>query len=68
MDTILGFFYLAVLVWLYFLPTFIAVLRGTHNIGPVAVINTTLGWTMIGWIVALAMSVTAHRQTLNPRV
>jgi hypothetical protein len=40
----------------YFLPTIIAVLRHVPNVGSVAVINTFLGWTFIGWIVALSMA------------
>ena len=40
----------------YFLPTGIAILRHVPNVGSVAVVNTFLGWTFIGWIVALAMA------------
>jgi hypothetical protein len=40
----------------YFLPTIIAMLRKVPNIGSVVVINLFLGWTFIGWIVALAMA------------
>ncbi len=40
---------------LYFLPTLIA--RNKHNANSVAVINLFLGWTFIGWIIALAMAV-----------
>ncbi|MFZ4104844.1 superinfection immunity protein [Flavobacterium sp.] len=46
---------------LYFVPTIIVMIRKTHNIGPVIVINLFLGWTFIGWIVALAMSVSNNR-------
>lgn len=41
----------------YWIPTIIAVVRGVPNKGSVIVINFFLGWTFIGWIVALAMSV-----------
>ncbi len=41
---------------LYFLPTVVAVARKVTNQGSVAVINIFLGWTMIGWVVALAMA------------
>ena len=46
---------------LYFIPTIIALARSMPNTGSVAVINLLLGWTVIGWIVALAMSVGAGR-------
>ncbi|KJK59256.1 membrane protein [Saccharothrix sp. ST-888] len=41
---------------MYFVPTVIAFLRGTRNKGAVLVVNLFLGWTFIGWVVALAMS------------
>lgn len=41
----------------YFIPTFIAVQRHCKLEAPVAVVNTLLGWTFIGWVVALAMAV-----------
>lgn len=40
---------------MYFLPTMIAVLRGVNGCG-VFFLNLLLGWTLIGWVVALAMS------------
>lgn len=42
---------------LYFLPSIIAVARKTRNYGSVVVVNLFLGWTIIGWIIALAMAV-----------
>jgi hypothetical protein len=41
----------------YWIPTIVAFVRGVPNKGSVLVINLFLGWTFIGWIVALAMSV-----------
>lgn len=48
-----AFLFLAVL---YLLPSIVAYSRSHHNAGSVAVINVFLGWTLIGWVVALAMS------------
>lgn len=45
---------------LYLLPTGVAMLRRTRNVGSVAVLNTLLGWTLIGYVVALALSVRSH--------
>jgi len=43
---------------LYFLPTIIVVARHKKNVlGPILV-NVLLGWTVIGWIVALIWAVT----------
>lgn len=44
------------LFWLgvYAAPTLIAYTRKHRNIASIIVINLLLGWTMLGWIVALA--------------
>lgn len=44
------------IVGAYFLPLLIAVLRGVPNTGSVFVINLFFGWTLIGWVVSLAMA------------
>jgi Superinfection immunity protein len=44
------------LVGLYFLPTIVAASRKVPNVGSIAVINVFLGWTLVGWVVALAMA------------
>lgn len=44
---------------LYFLPAVIASFVRNHpNAGPIAAINIFLGWTLLGWVVALAWSLT----------
>lgn len=40
----------------YFAPAIVAVLRRVPNTGSVIVIDLLLGWTVIGWIAALAMA------------
>jgi hypothetical protein len=40
----------------YWVPTGVAYLRHVRNRGSVIVVNLFLGWTVIGWIVALAMA------------
>ncbi|MGH3428161.1 MAG: superinfection immunity protein [Bryobacteraceae bacterium] len=47
---------LIVLAALYFTPTIVAFGR-KHETASVLVINLFLGWTFIGWVVALAMAV-----------
>lgn len=41
---------------LNFVPTIVGVIRKVPNIGSVVVINLFLGWTLVGWVVALAMA------------
>jgi Superinfection immunity protein len=58
-----GVGFLLLLVALYFLPTIIAWARGVSSIGPIIAINVFLGWTFIGWVVALAMAVRSVPQS-----
>lgn len=45
-------------VWaVYFLPWLIAILRGRANGCAIGVVNIFLGWTLVGWVVALAWAV-----------
>lgn len=41
---------------LYFLPTFNAYSNKKRNASSVLIVNLFLGWTVIGWVVAFAMS------------
>ena len=54
-DVLEGSILLIVVFLLYFLPAVIA--RQKPNASSVFVINLFLGWTLIGWVVALAMAV-----------
>lgn len=51
----------------YILPGLIAVFRGHPNSTPIVVIIILLGWTGIGWIVALVWSLTAIDSTRRYR-
>jgi hypothetical protein len=50
---------LVVLLIPYFLPTIVAIVRKKRNVGAIAILNFFLGWTLIGWIVALVWALTA---------
>ena len=50
----------AVLTALYMAPWAIAALRGKANSGMIGWINLLLGWTIIGFIWALWLSLTPH--------
>ena len=63
-NTLTGAGVLALLVIFvpYFFPFIVAALRGHHNTGGVFIVNLLLGWTLVGWIIALVMACTAKRQ------
>ncbi len=39
---------------LYFLPTIVAERSKKENLNSIFVVNFFLGWTLIGWVIALA--------------
>ena len=47
------------LVFLYFLPGIVAWRRHHHQEGAIQLLNLLLGWTVIGWIIALIWAATA---------
>lgn len=53
-----GMAFIVVIGGLYFTPTIIALKRKHHNLGAVIALNTVLGWTFIGWIIAFIWSFT----------
>lgn len=51
----------------YFLPWAVAASRGKSNSGAIAVVNFLLGWTVIGWIIALVMACGSHQILAVPQ-
>lgn len=50
-------------VVLYFAPSIVGYLREVPNEGSVLVVNSFLGWTIVGWVVALAMACRSRPQS-----
>lgn len=57
MDAIGSLVVLAAVLSAYFFPAIVAAVRSHHNTASIVVVNFFFGWTLIGWVVALAMSV-----------
>jgi hypothetical protein len=55
--------FLTFLFVMYWLPTIVAIVRRTPSALGVAAINFFLGWTVIGWIIALLMALAAAPAT-----
>jgi hypothetical protein len=55
MDTIWSIIGFGIFAALYLLPTIVAWSRH-HQTAMVAVLNVFLGWTIIGWIISLAIA------------
>ena len=58
----LSIFTLILILVSYFLPSLIALMRGKSNTFAILILNIFLGWTFIGWIVALIWSVTSDNK------
>jgi len=58
-DTLLGVLGLIGIVIAYWAPTVVALVRHIPAAGQVVVVNLFLGWTVIGWVVALVMALRA---------
>jgi hypothetical protein len=60
---LIGFYLvLGSMLGIYLAPSIIAVVRGHHRWPWISFLNFATGWTVAGWIGALAWSVTAMRQ------
>ena len=64
-DALIGlsFGFLLTLFLLYLLPTFIAFARGHRNRVPILLVNLFLGWSFLGWLVALIWSFTSNTKS-----
>ena len=49
----------------WFLPVVVSVLRGHHNTFSIFLLTLLLGWTFVGWVVALVWSFTAVQHWRN---
>lgn len=54
---VFGILVFVLVIALFFLPTVIAILRRHRNALAIFLVNLLLGWTGIGWVVALIWSV-----------
>ena len=61
-GVILGVLLFAVGVAVYMIPTLVAWSQKAPDFGIVAVVNVLLGWTFIGWVVALVLALRQPRQ------
>jgi hypothetical protein len=46
---------------LYLLPVLVGLARRVPDIGPLAAVNVLLGWTLVGWVAALALALRTAR-------
>jgi hypothetical protein len=49
---------------IHFLPTIIAALRNSRSVVGIFLVNLFLGWTVIGWVVALVWALSSDRKVV----
>lgn len=64
-GVVAGFAVIATVLGFYFLPTIVGAARKRDNILAIGLLNLFLGWTLIGWIIAL---VWAASNSIKPAV
>lgn len=64
----MGAILVIVLLGFYFLPAIVGAVRSVPNLGSVVVINFFLGWTFVGWVVALAMAFRSDPSTTQVHI
>jgi type VI secretion system VasI family protein len=57
---------LALIIAVYFLPSIIAAARYSSRMGAVFLLNLLAGWSVLGWVLALAWALTSSTSTLQP--
>jgi hypothetical protein len=55
-------------VAMYFLPSLVAIERRKQNGAAIFLLNLLLGWTLLGWVVALVWATTRDAQLLTMTV
>jgi len=58
MDDIYIFLIIVIVIFIYFLPTIVGCCKKKKNAGAIFVLNLFLGWTFIGWVIALVWATT----------
>jgi len=64
-PAISGLFVLSFAGFLYFIPSIVAKIRQHQQSLAVFILNLFLGWTCLGWVIALVWACTAVRKTIS---
>lgn len=51
---ILSVIVLIMMIAAYFAPTIVAISSDHKNTASISIVNVLLGWTLLGWVIALA--------------
>ncbi|HCC03589.1 MAG TPA: superinfection immunity protein [Clostridiales bacterium] len=51
-----------ILITLYFIPSIIAIKKRHKDLSKILMINTFLGWTIVGWIISLVIVINKQKK------
>lgn len=57
MDALFYFLFVLIMCFIYFVPTIVAFGRGHKNALAIFILNLFLGYTLVGWVIALIWAV-----------
>jgi|SRR5882762_1925253 len=66
MEIIPGLLLLAVSLFIYFIPYIVARQNKKQNAGAIGALNFFLGWTLVGWVVALVWAISKDVNVPQP--
>src|ERR1700731_5331428 len=66
MEIIPALLLMAVSLFIYFIPYIVAKQNKKQNAGAIGALNFFLGWTLVGWVVALVWAVTKDAVVPQP--
>lgn len=61
MESFIALVFFGLAIAFYFLPSLIASSNGHRYVSGIALLNLFLGWTLIGWVIALVWAVCNDR-------
>lgn len=62
MSILFAILSLVLMAAFYFLPSIVAYFRKKKNYNAILVLNLLLGWTLIGWVIAMIWAMTVDEQ------
>ncbi len=64
----IGLILIVLFIIAYFLPSAVSIIRDHKQTMPIMIVNILLGWTFVGWVIALAWACMEEEKEENVNV